>query len=63
MLMKNFIFEINFSIILQLKTSVNLSDTVKTINISESDNYVWGSLAAVSGWGYEQVRYCNSWKE
>lgn len=37
-----------------LKSSVNLSDTVKTINISESNNYVWGSLAAVSGWGYEQ---------
>lgn len=62
MLIKNCTIGTNFWIILQLKSSVNLSDTVKTINISESDNYVWGSLAAVSGWGYEQV-CCNSGKE
>lgn len=53
--MKNCTFKSNFSIILQLKSNVTLSDTVKTINISESNNYVWGSLATVSGWGYEKV--------
>ncbi|KAL1491816.1 hypothetical protein ABEB36_012354 [Hypothenemus hampei] len=46
---------INYDIsLLTLKNNVTLSETVSLIQISEKDSYTTGSLATVSGWGYEK---------
>ncbi|XP_050303752.1 trypsin alpha-3-like [Anthonomus grandis grandis] len=40
--------------IVRLASNVTLNETVQLINVSTSDNYVAGSYATVSGWGYTQ---------
>ncbi|CAG9766714.1 unnamed protein product [Ceutorhynchus assimilis] len=39
--------------VLTLASNVTSSDTIALINVSETTNYQWQSLAFVSGWGYE----------